>query len=255
MSDISKRATLAAASVRELFARHPRLTILLSSVTTFLGLSYPALARNYQAYKDLGRGALPSNVFGWAVACMLKPFEREGLSTEIYNKDLPESWLGDPETFPFRHGPRAKLGWHFPPQRQVDQIPSDEMKQKIIQAFLQAAVDNIKRVEVAASLAEKAHAAMFVRGPPPHAAAAQNKREIGHVHADVDYSMHLMLAPGDCKLVIEHGWGERHPLGGTQFVPAQLLLLYAPRDEEELAVVQRITKASIGFMTNSREVV
>lgn len=38
--------------------------------------------------------------------------------------------------------------------------------------------------------------------------------------------------------VIEKGWGERHPLSGVVSVlPKEYLILYAPRDEEELQVV------------------
>lgn len=246
--------TRAPAAVKELVARHPKLVISLSSIASVLAVSYPALSRNYQAYKDLGKGALPVNIFGWAVACMIHPFGRETRSTAVYDKYSSESWLGEPD-FPVRQSPRPKMGWHFPPQRQADQIPSEEMKLEIVKTFFQIAVDNIKLVEIAGSLAERVHAAMYVRGPPPHAAAAQIKGEIGHVHADVDYSMHLVLSPRDCKLVIEHGWGERHPMSGTRVLPVEDLLIYAPRDQEELAVVKRIIKASVGFMTNSREVV
>lgn len=66
------------------------------------------------------------------------------------------------------------------------------------------------------------------------------------MHAS-DGSMHLNLAPKDAKLVLERGWGQRHPLSGRMLYTG-LLMIYAPRGEEELEVVKRITKASIRFM-------
>ncbi|KAA6411083.1 MAG: hypothetical protein FRX48_05394 [Lasallia pustulata] len=37
--------------------------------------------------------------------------------------------------------------------------------------------------------------------------------EVCHIHAS-DGSMHLTLHPADAALVIERGWGQRHPLSG-----------------------------------------
>lgn len=58
-------------------------------------------------------------------------------------------------------------------------------------------------------------------------------------------------------LVIEKGWGERHPLSGVSNIiplPKEYLIIYAPRDEEELEVVERIMLAAVGFMTTSPDV-
>lgn len=61
----------------------------------------------------------------------------------------------------------------------------------------------------------------------------------------------------NARLVIERGWGERQALSGVcRLIPLskEYLLIYAPRDEEELSVIERIMAASIGFMTNSHDV-
>ena len=39
--------------------------------------------------------------------------------------------------------------------------------------------------------------------------------------------------------VIKKGWGERHPLSGSHFLPKEFVLLYAPRDDDELAMISR----------------
>lgn len=60
--------------------------------------------------------------------------------------------------------------------------------------------------------------------------------------------MHALLAPADSKVVLEAGWGERHPLsrGGwfERFVPADFVMIYAPQDHDELAVILEIIKAA-----------
>jgi len=60
--------------------------------------------------------------------------------------------------------------------------------------------------------------------------------------------MHVTLHPADAKLVIEKGWAQRHPLarGGwlSRFVPEGFMMVYAPRNEEEVEVVMRIVRAA-----------
>lgn len=51
--------------------------------------------------------------------------------------------------------------------------------------------------------------------------------------------------------VIEKGWGERHPFSGSHFLPKKYMPLYAPRDDEELALVARCIRAAIGYMANT----
>lgn len=60
----------------------------------------------------------------------------------------------------------------------------------------------------------------------------------------------MNLHPDDAKVVLENGWGERHPLarGGwlKAYVPREFIMVYAPRDPAELEVVCRIIEAA-GF--------
>lgn len=71
-------------------------------------------------------------------------------------------------------------------------------------------------------------------------------KEIAHMHGS-DGSMHLNLAPRDAKLVLERGWGQRHPIAGTILYLGDVMV-YAPRNEEELEVSQKITRAAAKFM-------
>jgi hypothetical protein len=44
--------------------------------------------------------------------------------------------------------------------------------------------------------------------------------------------------------VIESGWAERHPLAGRHGVPANIVMVYGPRDDDELALVEDLLRAS-----------
>jgi hypothetical protein len=88
----------------------------------------------------------------------------------------------------------------------------------------------------------------------PHIIAKKMKREIAHVHTgdkSGDFSLHLVLTPNDCKEVIQKQWGERMTLAGT-LVPQEYLIVYTPRNKEEVAVVKDIVFAAIVFMTGGR---
>ena len=68
--------------------------------------------------------------------------------------------------------------------------------------------------------------------------------EIVHLHT-TEASMHLTLHPSDAALVISRGWGERHPLAGRgPWVPKGFMMVYAPRNVEEVDVATDIIKAS-----------
>jgi phospholipase/carboxylesterase len=70
------------------------------------------------------------------------------------------------------------------------------------------------------------------------------EREFAHIHPSSDGSLHLVLAPVVVDAVIENGWAERHPLAGQYGLPGNIVMVYGPRDEDELAVVQDLVRAS-----------
>lgn len=52
--------------------------------------------------------------------------------------------------------------------------------------------------------------------------------------------------------MIDQGRGERHPMSGSRLLVKEYVTIYAPRDDEELRIVEAIMKASIGYMTGTR---
>lgn len=68
--------------------------------------------------------------------------------------------------------------------------------------------------------------------------------------------MHLTLHPADVKLVIERGWGERHPLAREDWwwwrrrsVPPGFVMVYAPHDAEEVRLVMEIVRAAVWWVS------
>lgn len=68
--------------------------------------------------------------------------------------------------------------------------------------------------------------------------------EFAHLHPPDDGSLHLVLTEDHAQAVIEAGWGEFHPLVELGVMPPTTVMIYGPRDEEELEVVWNIVQAS-----------
>lgn len=73
--------------------------------------------------------------------------------------------------------------------------------QSLEQAFRKIAADNAQLVEVQKSPHERTCDALVVHAAiaSPHAVADAAWREIAHIHTGADDSLHVVLAPQDCK--------------------------------------------------------
>ena len=69
-------------------------------------------------------------------------------------------------------------------------------------------------------------------------------REFAHVHAHGDSSLHLILPEPLRSEAIAAGWAEPHPMAGHPTVSPDTVMVYAPRDEDELDVVANLVTAS-----------
>ena len=58
-----------------------------------------------------------------------------------------------------------------------------------------------------------------------------------------------MLPREDAIEVTEKGWGEDHYLVTQGYYPVGLVLIFSPRDEEELEVVKSIVQKSYDYAT------
>ncbi len=58
----------------------------------------------------------------------------------------------------------------------------------------------------------------------------------GHFHPR-DRSIYIVLPPDVARAAVEAGWAEVHPATRIVGIPENRVMIYGPRDQEELAVV------------------
>ena len=132
------------------------------------------------------------------------------------------------------------------PHTQLDQQPTDlrwveELAKRVF--ALPGVLDEPSRISVPG-----ARALILAPGEPtgpPEAFLIE--REFAHLHPAPDHSLHAMLPPELVDEAIEAGWAELHPVALRGLIPRTAVMLYAPRDEAELDVVERLVRASHGF--------
>lgn len=228
----------------------------------------PFAIYDYRIYLGYGPGGLPYNIGGWLVTNVLRLMTREQLSTAPYrDKSLPfvdqPGFLAE-DYPPKRRSRRPTIGPHPIPQRQVEQLPSEQLRQLLIERYgrLGKAAQTKGLVEIKKSLLERYHSAMFVSSSREwHEMAQQMRGEITHLHAGLDGTIHAVLHPADCEKIMEAGWGQRHGFAGAPgmekvvgfSLPVNYILIYAPRDAAELDIAIAIVQAAIKFMTGTRE--
>jgi hypothetical protein len=73
------------------------------------------------------------------------------------------------------------------------------------------------------------------------------EHEFAHIHPPRDGSLHMVLPPDILDAVIDNGWAELHPLAGKHGLPGNIVMVYGPRDNDELTVVGDLVRASHAF--------
>jgi Family of unknown function (DUF5519) len=62
-------------------------------------------------------------------------------------------------------------------------------------------------------------------------------REFAHIHPMPDGSLHAALPPEVADEAISKGWAEQHPVARLGYIPQNVVMIYAPRDAQEMEVV------------------
>ena len=154
-------------------------------------------------------------------------------------------------SLPARRGPRPRTT-PVNPHQQLDQNAPLHLQE----ALFEWARD-LPGVSVGPSRISVPGARAFIldeklaAGPPE---AFMVGREFAHLHPPYDGSLHLMLPEDAAEAVIAKGWGELHPVARWGWLPPTALMVYGPRDEEELQVVWSIVQASYMFARGEKGV-
>ncbi|WP_293882111.1 hypothetical protein [Sphingomonas sp.] len=206
---------------------------------------------DYRAWRALGPGGLPSTFGGWLTTTRLRLQKRDPLALDALL--LARGETGDVATLaalPLRLGARPRVSPHPVPQRQLSDLAPPALRVSLADAFAARAASDGERLDMISSHFEKHNVAVTARvGLRRHPVACAACGEAGHVHPS-DGSMHMILSPSDACAVIAGGWGELHGLAGHAFdLPPTYILIYAPRDADEVAVVMQILDAAIAYIT------
>ncbi|CAG7557035.1 unnamed protein product [Fusarium equiseti] len=203
---------------------------------------------DYVNFLNLGPGGTPSTFAGYLRISWFRLWALRDpyAAPEPDPQRLPTSGILRRQRLPYRAGPRPVVAG-IAPQRQLDQHGSQECYRSLRWSMAKMANRNPKKFGTEKSCLEKHGLALFAR----HPVQTNCQGEICHVH-DSDHSMHMCLHPDDIKEVLQKGWGQRHPLAWTgRFIKSPVspdfLMVYAPRDDEELQVVCNIIEAAIWY--------
>lgn len=223
-------------------------------LTTLLALTLPVLAafyihHDYCAFLSLGPGGTPSTPLGYlkikllSLICLRDPCRPLPIPPHF----RPQKGYFDEGALPKRRGERP-LVQGVAPQRQQTQKSDGKVYGRLVQRIKEAAGDPRNRLVERTSCFEKHSSGLFTSIPITRTCGG----EICHAHPS-DGSMHMTLHPADANLLLENGWGERHPLarGGwcRRFVPREFVLIYAPRDEKEVDIIMNIVAASVWWVS------
>ncbi|KAK3696554.1 hypothetical protein LTR37_017896 [Vermiconidia calcicola] len=200
----------------------------------------------YLAYLALGPGGTPPTVPGFMKVSVLGLFAIQN----PYDSSRLNRAGGHLKHLPQRRGRRPQVKG-IAPHRQVTQQAEKHIFEKLSSNIIRMASDNPEELQVGTSCIEQHGIGLFTT-MPGGVSRHRCRTEICHAHPS-DGSMHMTLHPADAKVVLEAGWGEKHPLsrGGyfERFVPEGFVMVYSPRDEADVEITIRIIEAAAWYVS------
>lgn len=154
------------------------------------------------------------------------------------------AWPTMPEgELPNRAGPSPDVSWDIPQQQQSQNAPV------ALQERLFERISALPGIRAGASRISVPGARAFTLPEgdgPDDAFLVPQAREFAHLHPGYDGSLHLALPPAQASDLVVHGWGVPHPWAGPR-LSAGFVMLFGPRDEDELDVVTGIVAAAHAY--------
>ena len=131
------------------------------------------------------------------------------------------------------------------PHAQLDQWPSASITQELLRRVLELPGAGVKESRVA-SPSVRAIKLSDEDGQGPRQAFIDD-HEFCHLHPPPDGSIHLTLPDAVCRRAAEAGWVEPHLLAKGGGISKSTVLVYAPRDSDELETVVKLIETSYLF--------
>lgn len=148
---------------------------------------------------------------------------------------------------PHRSGPRAEVSWTIPQQQLTQNAPAD-LQERLFNKVRQLAGVSVSPSRISVPGAR----AFAVREGSGESEAflVPQVGEFAHLHPGYDGSLHLALPATLAADVCAKGWGRPHMWAGTR-LSRGFVLVFGPRNEEELHVISGIVAASHAYATGS----
>ncbi len=158
------------------------------------------------------------------------------------------------QQLPERRGPRPRTT-PTNPHTQLDQQPAATVAGSL-RASLADALFGLEDVREAPSAISVPGARALWLSP----IAARGPRdafmigtEFAHLHPQPDWSLHAALPPALAEEVVARGWAEVHPVARRGLLPTNVVMIYAPRDDEELEIVVGLVRAAHAYARGETE--
>jgi hypothetical protein len=143
-----------------------------------------------------------------------------------------------------RPGTRPATSYEIP-HEQLDQIPSLTIQAELWRRMIALPDITVGPSKKSVPSTRALHlAAAIARGPRE---AFIDGTEFAHLHGNHDGSLHACLPLDVAENAIAHGWAEVHPLFHMGRRPRNLVMLFAPRDAEELEIIWQLVEISYDF--------
>jgi phospholipase/carboxylesterase len=160
----------------------------------------------------------------------------------------PVEWPQLPDgVLPERSGPAPQVSVNTPQQQETQNAPI-ELQERVFEhaASLQGVRTGPSVISVPGARAFALDAAVATGSDESF--IVRPAGEFAHLHPGYDGSMHVALPQALAADAIAKGWSVTHPLAGLH-VPPGMVMLFGPRDEEELAVITAILDVAHGYAT------
>jgi Family of unknown function (DUF5519) len=121
------------------------------------------------------------------------------------------------------------------PHTQLEQNPQPEMVEEL--AWRVFALPGVE--ERPSAISVPGARALWLRDKLPAGPreAFMIGREFAHIHPLPDGSLHAALPPEVADEAISKGWAEQHPVARLGYIPQNVVMIYTPRDAQEVEVV------------------
>jgi phospholipase/carboxylesterase len=185
--------------------------------------------------------------------------EQEIDESQLWSKEPSNTYVPKHDTdwskfkpiFPLRQGTKPTTT-NDEPHEQLDQLGPEELYHELHRrcfSLLPGVAEGDSLISFPESRALLLDTEQAVGPPESIMWSDEPKHEFAHIHPFPDSSMHVHLPLELAVFVTGFRWGEPHAVVRWGFSPATAVMLYAPRNEQELETIWSLVEESYRFAT------